>query len=638
MKKATDALTPATKADLLSYIQGIKKYQRTTLNFSAFMEKMDRLYAREKEPTGDPEDSEEFVVPIVLPQVEAARAYLVNIFLAQDPIFQAAGNKAQMDAATQFNLLLKRDGDASGWRSELSVALVDGLKYNLCAAEVDFKTRTVRTSDPEGGKAAKEVLRQTNSIKRINLYNAVWDQSVPPSKLHTDGAYAGYVEYYSRVAVSKLMQDLPEAGKQATTTEVLNSNKFLLASYDPLIKPSAYSSSYIKDLGVGAGGPDVTSVFSDGFFSDDEAKKTVKSGRFVNSIATGEEQFRGYNVFTLYVRIVPSEFHMSFPGSDVVQVWKFIYVNNVLAFAQQQSNAHEYIPIIFGQPLGDGLDYQTLSYAENLKDVQRMASKLWTAELKSTNRVIGDRALYNPLYIDPAKLRSKAGSSKIPLRGLAASQDFDMRRAYYQIPYNDPALGLRVNQASQMGAFADKIGGQNPTFQGNFVKGNKTDNQFQETIQGTESRMLLMALMLETCFFVPIKNIIKANTLQYKVDELLFNTSTNTPLQLTAADLRSGNLEFELGDGLAATAAKAMLPVLGQTLEIAQSNPAFSQEFDLIGMFSYFAKLSGFRRIDSFRYSAEQKQVNADAQAQAAAAAQAGTVVPQAQANQTPTQ
>lgn len=631
-----------TKKAFLSYVAAIKKYKTHSLDFSAFMEKMDLLYAREERTAAglitEKNDQEEFIVPVILPQVEAARAYLVNIFLAQDPIFQAAGAKDIMDAATQFNLLLKRDADTEGWRSELSTAIVDGLKYNLCAVETDFVSHTVRTSDPDGGAGTKEVLRQANSLRRINLYNAVWDQTVEPSKVHKDGAYAGYVKYYSRVALQQLWQDLPKEGQQATLNDVLSSNKFLFISYDPLIKRSAFGTTYIRDLGTGAGAP-VTQIFNDGFFDETTQKADMSSGRYINSPTVGEEQFRGYNVFTLYLRMVPSEFKMTgFPGSDTVQIWKLIYVNNVLAFAQQQTNLHQYLPIIFGQPLGDGLDYQTASYAENLKDVQRMASKLWTAELKSTNRVIGDRAIYNPLYLDPNNLKSKAGSSKIPLRGAAASMNFNPALAYYQIPYQDPALGLRINQANQIISMGDKIGGQNPTFQGTFVKGNKTDNQFKETVQGTEARMLLMAIGLETGFFTPIKEIIKTNTLQYKANDVVTDSATGKPLNVNIASLRSANLEFELGDGLAATAAKAMLPVLGNVIQAVQANPMLSSEYDVVGMFAYFAKLSGFRRIDSFRYTPEQKQL-IQKQITDAAAANANGALPAApQAAQTPLQ
>ena len=72
--------------------------------------------------------------------------------------------------------------------------------------------------------------------------------------------------------------------------------------------------------------------------------------------------------------------------------------------------------------------------------MQVLASKLWSAELKSTDRVVGDRAIYNPRYIDASNMASKSPTAKIPLRATANNPDFNMQKAYYQIPYQDQRL------------------------------------------------------------------------------------------------------------------------------------------------------------------------------------------------------
>ena len=633
-------LVDASKVELGKYIVAIHKYRNQAIDFSTYMRKMDELYMRETailhgsgvEARAAAKDIDgTFIAPVILPQVESARAYLVNLFLAQDPIFQAAGNKDNVDAATQFNLLLKRDADAEGWRSELSKGLVGGLKYNLMCAETSYVERQTYSADPNKVGATKQVLRQSNSIKNINLYNGVWDQTVSPSKIHTEGAFAGYVEFLSRIKAIRWYQELPKSGIQCTQEQMLMAAKWLFQAEDPIIKSCTWNSKYIEDF---KGSSAVTQDFT-GFWDNEAPAKSYPS-RYM-SANSAELQFRGYQKFTLYARILPQDFKINVPTSGTPQIWKFVWINNALVFAEQQTNAHNNFPMIFSEVLSDGLDYQTLSYAENLRDVQAIISKLWTAELKSTNRVIGDRALYNPLYVNGNHLKSKSGAAKIPLTGAAASLNFDPRLAYYQIPYSDPALGLRMQQATQMFAMADKISGQNPTLQGNFVKGNKTDNQFQETVQGTEARLLLMAIGLETNFFTPMKEIIKTNVFQYKIDELVTDSVTKQPLTIDAAKLRQSQIDFELGDGLAASSAKAMLPVLGQALQMLQLNPMLAQSYDIVGMVSYFLKLSGFRRIGDFEYTPEQKQQNSQLLQQQAAAG-ANATSPNQQANQTPSQ
>ena len=109
-------------------------------------------------------------------------------------------------------------------------------------------------------------------------------------------------------------------------------------------------------------------------------------------------------------------------------------------------------------------------------------------------------------------------------------------------------------------------------------------------------------------------------------------------MKIDIATLRKGLIEFELGDGLAASAAKAMLPVLGNVLQATQANPALAQEYDVVSMFAYYAKLSGFRRIESFRFTQEQKAMNQQQLQLAAQAAAGGQVPGTVSANQTPTQ
>lgn len=613
-------LTPKTVAALKTFVEATKDRSNRYFDFSHYMRKMDLLYLREQDAmnladgrAGRLEAAQvnnEFVAPVVYPMVDSARAYFANMFLAQDPIFQAAGSKRGIDAATQFNAILKRDGDREGWRSALSLSILNGLKYNLTAVEVNWQTRTRKAIDPKDG-AVKDTASAGNSLKAVDLYNAWWDQAVPVQKIHTEGLYVGYSEPISAVGITQLYNDLPAEGRQCTVDAAKLSvfwNKFGVVT--PFLKGVALSATHIQDLGANVGGVSaVTTDFSQFFESTPvEAKGIAGRGLFsqIENLT-----LKCYTKTTFYARIIPEVFGISMPGGDTPMVWKFIYINSALFWAGPEKAIHDYLPVIFCQPLNDGFQYQGISYAENLGDIQILASKLWTAELKSTDRIVGDRAIYNPRYIDAAHMRSKSPAAKIPLRAPANNQDFTMAKAYYQIPYQDSALGLRMGQSSQLFNLGNQLAGQNPTFQGSFVKGNKTDGQFAETIQGTESRMLLMALNWETDMFSPMKSIIKTNVLQFDVNSVLIDKETGAPINIDIQQLRAGNIEFELGDGLAASAAKSMLPVMEKGFAFLQTNPIMAQDYDVVGMFSYLMKLSGFRRIEDFRYTEEQKAQNA---------------------------
>ena len=91
----------------------------------------------------------------------------------------------------------------------------------------------------------------------------------------------------------------------------------------------------------------------------------------------------------------------------------------VVIYAERQTNIHNFLPIIFGQPLEDGLGYQTKSFAQNLQSVQDMTSALWNGKIASARRALADRVLYDPSKIKPEDINSDNPAAKIPCKSAA---------------------------------------------------------------------------------------------------------------------------------------------------------------------------------------------------------------------------
>lgn len=49
---------------------------------------------------------------------------------------------------------------------------------------------------------------------------------------------------------------------------------------------------------------------------------------------------------------------------------------------------------------------------------------------------------------------------------------------------------------------------------------------------------------------------------------------------------------------------------MGNAYQVLAQDPTARMRYDLLGMFTYMVKLSGFRRIDDFKYTPEQVQQN----------------------------
>jgi hypothetical protein len=256
-----------------------------------------------------------------------------------------------------------------------------------------------------------------------------------------------------------------------------------------------------------------------------------------------------YEVTTIYARILPSDFKLRVPAPNTPQVWKFIVVNNsVLIYAERQTNAHGYLPILIGQPNEDGLDYQTKSLATNVKPIQEITTAMWNSVIAARRRAISDRGIFDPSRIDAAHINSDNPAAKIPVRPSAYGKN--VAEAYFPIPFRDDQSGILMQETQSLLQMANVISGQNPARQGQFVKGNKTLHEFQTVMNNANGRDQLCSMLMEAQFFTPMKEILKINILQYQGGVSLYNRDMQVEVAIDPIKLRKAVLEFKISDGL----------------------------------------------------------------------------------------
>jgi len=394
--------------NIIQYAKKAQDYTRSQFDIRGNLESIDRAYMREDDmteedqkarianTTGDKKKRRNITVPVVMPQVESALTYLSEVFLTGYPIFGVGSPVEYDDAALQLETIIAEQSVYSGWARQFLMFFRDGLKYNLQAIEVvwdQIATAAIETTATVGntkmGKP-KEVIWSGNCLKRMNLYNTVFDPRVAPAEIHTKGEFAGYTELYSRIQLKRLINNLltqipvsvQTAAMQAGTTDYGISSDASTGYYMPAINPSAL----IDKGNVGS--------FDWMAWATDAAKNKIQYKNI-------------YSVFKLYARIIPEDFGLFVPQDGTPQVWKFIIINDqVLLYAERCTNAHDFIPIIFGQPIEDGLDYQTKSFAQNVAPFQDLASAAINASIASKRKLVMDRMFYDPTKIREADINS----------------------------------------------------------------------------------------------------------------------------------------------------------------------------------------------------------------------------------------
>jgi len=593
-------LSADSQAGLLNFHSQAIQLSSKLWNLRTQFERADKAYMREVDNTaenqravlsnlyGDPTKFRNITVPIVLPQVEGAVVYQSSVFLTGHPIIGVVASPEFQDEATQMNSVIEEEQTRGGWVAELQKHFRNGFKYNLAAIEVSWEREVTASLETDlqfstTQAKPKEVIWEGNRLKNLDLYNTHWDTRVNPTKVSAEGEFAGYTELKSRVALKNFLASLPSTTNvtQAFESSVGGNGNIY---YTPTLNPNSFVSDDITSQG---GRMDWMAWVH-------AAKSEVKI-----------DYKNMYEVSTMYVRIIPSDFKIRVPSANTPQIWKLIVVNHsVIVYAERQTNAHGMLPILFSQPLDDGLGHQTKSLAENVMPMQALASALWNANIAARRRAISDRGIYDPSKIDAKHINSDVPNAKIPVRPSAYGQP--VANSYYAIPFRDDQAGTITQEAASVTGLANMVSGQNQVRQGQFVKGNKTQQEFDTVMGNANGRDQSTSMLYEAQLFTPIKDIIRFNILQYQGGTSIYNREEGRVVEIDPVKLRKAVLSFKMSDGLLPTDKLINADTLRQAISALSTSPQLGAGYNISSAFSYLMKTQGVD-LKAFEKSAEQQ-------------------------------
>ena len=548
---------------------------------------VDLAYARELDRTkentrakianryGDSSRFQNVTVPVVMPQVEAAVTYQSSVFLTGSPIFGMVAPPGQEDAALQYQAILEENSIRGGWIRHFQMFFRDAFKYNIAAVEVDWArevTQAIETdvtfmSGQEG--RPKEVVWQGNRIQRWDMYNTFFDARCAPTEIYKDGEFVGTTTRMSRIKLKQFIQELPDK-------MIAN----IVPAFESGLAGSGVATFYVPTVNPTSLLEVSTNGFDWGQWAQLDTKKNSQAQiQYKNS----------YEVTTLYARILPSDFDIRVPSANTPQVWKFIVVNHqVLIYAERQTNAHGWLPVLFGQANEDGLTYQTKSLANNAEPFQSISSALVNSAMAARRRAISDRTLYDPSRVSEAHINSDNPSAKIPVRPAAYGKP--VGEAVYPFPYRDDQSATAFQILPQMANMANMVNGQNQAKQGQFVKGNKTLHEYDSVMSNANGRDQLTAMLFEAQVFTPLKHILKLNIMQFQAGVSIFTPTSEVGIQIDPVELRKSQAVFKVTDGLTPTDKVISSDEFAVALQTIASSPGLGAGYNLAPAFSYLMK------------------------------------------------
>jgi hypothetical protein len=616
---------------LLDHVRRLHSFFAVTFSVRTRMEQIDRAYQREDDFStehlksrianryGDKLKLQHMTVPVIQPQVDSMQAYLAGVFLTGTPLFGVVADAADEDAAQMYETIIEENSRHTGWARELSIFFKDILKYNIGAVEAAWKQETIYSLDTSmqmqnGQPKQVQGLWEGNALKRIDLYNAGWDTRVAPNRMHIDGEFFWYTEPMSATRLKQFIQDLD--GRIAA-----NVNDTLGGAAD------------FSTMGNAGGGK---------FYIPQINKETliphpidgVDWFQVAGLTSEGTNKIPTINaVSTYYLRIIPDNFNMAVPQKRSPQIWKLIVVNNThIIYAERETNVHNYLGVVMAQPLDDGLNYQTKSYAQNSQDYQDISTAIWNASLSAQRRAVYDRIFYDPSRIRKEDINNSSPIARIPVKASAYGKP--VSDAYSHASFTNDQFSFVMQQLGAVNNMANIAQGSNPAQQGQFVKGNKTQHEFDTVMGNSNIRQQMLALFLESSFFYVIKQIIKLNIMQYATDGKIFSINKKQSVNVDVVALRTKAVEFEVSDGMLPTDRLIDADTFQVMLQTIAASPDLNVEFDLPAMVIYYFKTQGAKNLDQFKRTPEQQQAKLAQMQQAAQASQGGAQPQQQQAQQ----
>ena len=599
-------LSKTSQKAFIAYYLAMQDLQSDSLSdMRTRFEQIDKAYQREVDETvdhkrakaankaGDTNRLQNIVVPVVMPQVETSVTYQTSVFLTGYPLFGVVAAPDFIDAALQLETIIEDNSMTGGWARQLMLFFRDGAKYNFAPIEVSWDQKVTASVETDISKnkdegIPKKVIWSGNTVNRLDPYNTFIDPRVAPTELQTKGEFAGYTEFMPRMELKSFINTLPDkiiANIPTAFASGLGSNPRTNAEAKNYFIPSVNSAVVDPEIGKGSGTNWMAWAGLGGGSKGIDYKDT-------------------YEVTTLYCRILPSEFGLRIPSSNTPQIFKLIIVNHEhIIYCERQTNAHDMLPILIGQPKEDGLEYQTKSLATDVQPFQEVASGFMNSIMASRRRAVTDRVLYDPSRITSAHINSDNPSAKIPVRPAAYGKNIG--ESVHQFPYREDQASFSMSQISVLMGLSNQVSGQNQASQGQFVKGNKTLEEFDTVMENANGRDQTASILLEHQVFVPMKHIIKLNTLQYQGGTTLYNQDKQVAVEIDPVQLRKAVLNFKISDGLIPSSKLINADSTGVALQVLGSSPELSAGYNLAPLFSYFMKIRG-AKISDFEKSAEQ--------------------------------
>lgn len=540
-------------------------------------------------------------LPLIAAQLDEAVTYLMQVLAPEEGMYQAIAPAEQQEVAKGFSTLMNKQGAEFKHYLQYARGLFQALKYNFAPFTVEWIERkgnvVINSTTSTSSELKEQVVAAGNSVRALNPYNFLYDQSVDAVELAQEGEFFAEVDI---VRPFKLKREAAK-GKMFNIPEVLKSTKFTRKWYkeQPTIRGTNIASKSTSWFEILSGG-----------------------------VETEEDQAGSINMVervTMHIWLPAKDLGLS--NDADFQLWKFVILNNnIIGYGAQVESAHGVLPVAVARPWDDGFAAQSKSFAEMLVPYQTFASFQMNVHQRAARKALYGITIFDETVIPDLPDDALLGG-KVPAKPSVTNKELDLNKAFRQI--NDkPDTQNTLNDIGSMDSLMQKV---LPTDLLKQVTNLERATQYQAaaTVQGANRRNLKIAKIIDSQALTVLRHLMIYNVMQFQESVGILDEN-GTLVKIDPTTLRDSDIEFVISDGLKGLDKLMIIESIKEVLNnILQSQHA-NETIDVVELINYYTSMIGdhtnfaqFKFKTEFdKLTKEQKQMAFQLLQQAAAQAQ----------------
>ena len=551
---------------------------------------------------GDPAKCVNITVPYSFSVLNTIVTYLVHTFCGRQPMFPVTADKSEyIKGAQMMETVLQYNCNHTRMIKHLFQFLNDACMYGVGVMRVQWKvekklrTQWIETSSLGFGgislgpkswtKNRKErTVFEGNEVCAIDPFMFFPDPRVPMCEVNTRGEFVFWKDFLGKHDILSMERD---------------------GTFKYTSKASPMPSDWATSFGA--------SLSARGIISQGD------SAAGIDTIYAGRTDV--YETIQGTCTIIPAELGLGEEDYPVKYLFTWLNKNRIVQ-AERLDYDHDQHPVVVTEPYSMGYGFGQPGIVDYMAPLQDLMSWLINSHMDNVKTMLNNMWLVDPSRVELQDLKQSGPGKLIRLK--RAAYGTDVNAAVRQLQVSD-VTGGHIQDFELIMRLADMLASVNDNLKGlQSSGGRKTATEVRTSSEAGASRLASLATKISAQGITNLTEQMTMNLQQFLSDEFYLDITGKDGIQdgiKITPRMLVGDFNYPVHDGTLPMDKIAMVDVWKQIFQAVAADPAMRQQFNVVGIFSYLAKLGGAKNIEEFKVQAAPDDA-------VLAAAEAGNAVP----------